>query len=82
MESIKFLLSSVKHLGLRQGYRYWKIYLAVKRDPSLLDVWIENCDREARRLEFFRIEAPLSEGLRSWANTLRKYGGKSSLSLL
>jgi hypothetical protein len=77
LQDIKFLFNSIKSLGPKQGFDYWGLYMRAKNDPRLIENWANNCDREARRLEFFQRDECMSTALRSWANTLRVYSKTS-----
>lgn len=67
---VQRLFRCVRSLGLRLGWRYWRIQNRAIVNPWLLLEWADNCDREAERLDTMD-EGLLANAHRQWAVELR-----------
>ena len=72
--SLKYLLNSVKSLGIRDGFRYWKIYHACKKNPWLVKRWEQVYRWESAKLE--NSEPKFSQMLEDWTNQLKEHRAK------
>lgn len=70
--SLNFFFKSVYHLGVSLGWRYWKIYLKCKNDPSMVVRWEKSCRVEAERLA--EDDPELSSCFYEWAELLSSVG--------
>jgi hypothetical protein len=70
---LRILIYSISLLGVVNGFRYWNIYRRALKYPDLALEWADNCDKEARRMEFFDPESVVAAGMRAWAQNLRNY---------
>jgi hypothetical protein len=70
IKSLQFLFNSIKSLGIRNGFRYWKIYNACKKDPWLVKRWEQVSRWESAKIE--SSDPQLSQILEGWANQLKK----------
>ena len=68
--AVKRFVRCVRSLGLRLGFRYWKIQNRALVNPWLVLEWADNCDREANRLDALN-EGLLANAHREWAKELR-----------
>lgn len=59
------LLNNIRVLGIRNGYRYWRIQKIAKTNPEIALRWAEGCDNEVYRLRQ-QIHA-----LEEWSDKLR-----------
>lgn len=48
---MKDLFNCIKFLGLINGFRYWRIRRAAKKDPALALRWARRCREEAQKAE-------------------------------
>ena len=64
------LVRCVRALGLRLGWRYWRIENRALVSPGLVLDWANACDREADALDAKR-EGLLATQHRAWAAELR-----------
>ena len=64
------LVRCVRALGLRLGWRYWRIENRALVNPWIVLDWANACDREADVLDKKR-EGLLAEQHRAWAAELR-----------
>ena len=64
------LVRCVRALGLRLGWRYWRIENRALVNPGLVLDWANACDREADALDAKR-EGLLAMQHRAWAAELR-----------
>ena len=60
----------VRALGLRLGWRYWRLENRARVNPWLVIEWAENCEREADALDM-QNEGLLAKQHRAWAAELR-----------
>ena len=60
----------VRALGLRLGWRYWRLENRALVNPWLVIEWAENCEREAEHLDM-KNEGLLAKQHRAWAAELR-----------
>lgn len=67
---VQRLVRCVRSLGLRLGWRYWRIQKRALVNPWLVLEWADNCDREAERLDAMD-ERLLANAHRQWASELR-----------
>ena len=65
------LIFSVRQLGFKLGIMYFMAYLRALKDPDFVLEWADNCERHARKLEFFSENGLEAEACRSWAKELR-----------
>jgi hypothetical protein len=68
--SLERLVRCGRSLGLRLGWRYWRIQNRALVNPWLALEWADNCDREAERLDAMN-EGLLANAHRQWAAELR-----------
>jgi hypothetical protein len=67
---LRRLVHCVRVLGVRTGFRYWRIENWAIKDPSLVLAWANACDFEADRCAS---TAPkTSAAFRGWAAALRR----------
>lgn len=74
LKNLEYLFNSIKSLGLRDGFRYWKIYNACKKDPWLVKRWEQVCRWESAKLE--NSDPKFSQMLEDWANQLKEHRAK------
>lgn len=74
LRNLEQLFSSIKSLGLRGGFRYWKIYNACKKDSWLVKRWEQVCRLESAKLE--SSDPKFSQMLEDWANELKSHQPK------
>lgn len=67
---LRRLVRCVRALGLRLGWRYWRIENRALVNPWLVLDWAEACEREAAELDAKR-EGLLAAQHRAWAAELR-----------
>lgn len=67
---VQRLVRCVRSLGLRLGWRYWRIQNRALVNPWLVLEWANACDREAAVLDAKR-EGLLAAQHRAWAAELR-----------
>lgn len=65
------LVRCVKSLGLRLGWKYWRIESKALVNPWLVLQWADNCEREAEHLNA-KDEKLIADAHRAWALELRK----------
>ena len=72
------LLNCIRHLGLRTGFRYWRLQNKSIRDPHMALRWALRCREEALRLDHLD-KGNEAAVFRRFANELedrnRKYHG-------
>src|SRR6266511_1366463 len=68
--SLERLVRCGRSLGLKLGWRYWRIQNRALLNPWLMLEWADNCDREAERLDAMN-EGLLANAHRQWATELR-----------
>ena len=68
--SLHRLVRCVRSLGIRLGWRYWRIQNRALVNPWLVLEWADNCDREAERLDAMN-EGLIAKAHRQWAAELR-----------
>lgn len=68
---VKRLVRCVRVLGLRRGWRYWRIENWAIKDPSRVLAWAYCCERESKASA---LEDPAwSKAVGEWAVLLRKH---------
>ena len=63
------LVRCVKTLGLRLGWKYWRIQKRATVNPWLVLEWADNCERKADELR--DVHPSLAAAHRDWARQLR-----------
>lgn len=67
--SLPRLVRCIRDLGLRVGWKYWRMGNRALRDPGLVLAWADLCDDEARET----IDPKLKAALQDWAQKLRMH---------
>lgn len=65
--SLPRLVRCIRDLGLRVGWKYWRIGNRALRDPELVLAWADLCDEEAAGV----LDPRLKVALQDWAQKLR-----------
>jgi hypothetical protein len=77
MNAIQFLASSVRHLGIRTGWKYFQLWRACRRDPALT----QSIARRLRAKAAVMSERPVRGFIIDFADKLdecnRVYRGKT-----
>ena len=71
------LFKCIKHLGFWQGIRYRRILSWMRRDPEIMKIWAETCDKEAAKIEFFEPDSNVAWMMRDWSKQLMFYYNKN-----
>lgn len=67
-DSLRFLFSSLVHLGPNLGFRYWRIYETALKNPEFVRNWEQKCRWQSAQLE--ASDPTFSQMLEGWANSL------------
>jgi len=67
--SLRRMVSCVRVLGIRSGWKYWRIGERARKYPALVAQWADNCRHEA---DVCDVEE-LSKALRGWADELDRH---------
>lgn len=61
------LYSSLRHLGVYNGIRYYKVSCACRKNPAIIEDWASSCQAEAMNTE----DPAMKSAFKAWAKLLR-----------